>query len=153
MFATAAEANTSAGAPLMICVARPELGPKLNVTLSPGWAASNCFPICVKEPCSDAAANTVIAPDDEEKDAELPEPDSAPELPELLPELHAARTPAESPAAMKLRMIRRMVSPRLGLVASGISGPSGRRGNAAGEAVGTRSFPRTGHKGRTSAGT
>ena len=36
MFATAAEANTSAGAPFMIWVARPELGPKLNVTLDPG---------------------------------------------------------------------------------------------------------------------
>src|SRR6185437_6510290 len=36
MFFTAAEANTSAGAPLMIWVARPELGPKLNVTFDPG---------------------------------------------------------------------------------------------------------------------
>src|SRR5262249_9144173 len=40
MFAGAAEANTSAGAPLVICSARPELGPKLNFTVSPGWAAS-----------------------------------------------------------------------------------------------------------------
>ena len=35
MFAGAAEANTSAGAPLVISVARPELGPKLNFTVSP----------------------------------------------------------------------------------------------------------------------
>src|ERR1700733_10302392 len=62
MFAGAAEANTSAGAPLVISVARPELGPKLNFTESPGWAASNCFPSWVKVPISDAAANTVIAP-------------------------------------------------------------------------------------------
>ena len=36
MFAGAAEANTSAGAPLVIWVDRPELGPKLNFTVSPG---------------------------------------------------------------------------------------------------------------------
>src|SRR6266576_2446605 len=69
MFAVAAEANTSAGAPLVISVARPELGTKLNFTVSPGWAASNCFPSSVKVPVSDAAANTVIDPvdaDDEE---------------------------------------------------------------------------------------
>src|SRR5690349_2165283 len=35
MFAGAAEANTSAGAPLVISVARPELGPKLNFTVLP----------------------------------------------------------------------------------------------------------------------
>src|SRR5262245_11117113 len=57
-----AEANTSAGAPLVIWVARPELGPKLNLTVSPGWADSNCFPSWVKAPVSDAAANTVIVP-------------------------------------------------------------------------------------------
>jgi hypothetical protein len=62
MFAGAAEANTSAGAPLVISVAKPELGPKLNFTVSPGWAASNCFPSWVKVPISDAAANTVMAP-------------------------------------------------------------------------------------------
>src|SRR5580693_1173529 len=62
MFAGAAEANTSAGAPLVISVAKPELGPKLNFTVSPGWAVSNCFPSWVKVPISDAAANTVIAP-------------------------------------------------------------------------------------------
>ena len=42
MFLVLAEANTSAGAPWLIWVARPELGPKLNTTLAPGWAASNC---------------------------------------------------------------------------------------------------------------
>ena len=64
MFAGAAEANTSAGAPLVICSARPELGPKLNFTVSPGWAASNCLPSWVKVPVSDAAAKTVIVPPD-----------------------------------------------------------------------------------------
>jgi hypothetical protein len=62
MFAGAAEANTSAGAPLVIWVARPELGPKLNLTVSPGWADWNCFPSWVKVPVNDAAANTVIVP-------------------------------------------------------------------------------------------
>jgi hypothetical protein len=44
MFLVEAEANTSAGAPLLIWVARAELAPKLNFTVSPGWAASNCLP-------------------------------------------------------------------------------------------------------------
>src|SRR6266571_5255561 len=62
MFLVEAEANTSAGAPLLIWVARLELAPKLNFTVSPGWAASNCFPSWVKVPISDAAANTVSDP-------------------------------------------------------------------------------------------
>ena len=62
MFLVEAEANTSAGAPLLIWVAKVELAPKLNFTVSPGWAASNCFPSSVKVSVSDAAANTVIAP-------------------------------------------------------------------------------------------
>src|SRR6516164_2858558 len=62
MFFGAAEANTSAGAPLVICVAKVELAPKLNFTVSPGWAASNCWPSWVKVSFSDAAANTVIVP-------------------------------------------------------------------------------------------
>ena len=62
MFVGDAEANTSAGAPLVIWVARPELGPKLNFTVSPGWVASNRFPSWVKVPISEAAAKTVMAP-------------------------------------------------------------------------------------------
>src|SRR5690348_2203806 len=57
-----AEAKTSAGAPLVIWASRPELGPKLNFTVSPFCAAWNCFPIWVKASVSDAAANTVIVP-------------------------------------------------------------------------------------------
>jgi len=103
MFAGAAEANTSAGAPLMIWVARPELGPKLNVTLSPGWAASNCFPSWGKAPVSDAAANTVIDADDDA------EPLALAELPEPLLELHAARAAhAAAPAAITVK--RRILS-------------------------------------------
>src|SRR5262245_15108624 len=68
MFVGDAEANTSAGAPLVIWVARPELGPKLNFTVSPLCAAWNCCPSLVKASVSDAAANTVIVP----VDGELP---------------------------------------------------------------------------------
>jgi len=62
MFFGAAEANTSAGAPLVICVASVELAPKLNFTESPGWAASNWSPSLVKVSFSDDAAKTVIVP-------------------------------------------------------------------------------------------
>src|SRR5580704_323958 len=62
MFFGAAEANTSAGAPSVIWVAKAELAPKLNFTVSPGWAASNWLPSWVKVPISDAAAKTVIVP-------------------------------------------------------------------------------------------
>src|SRR5215468_9826909 len=63
MFFGEAEANTSAGAPLVIWVASVELAPKLNVTLVPGLAASNCWPMVVNASFSDEAANTVIDPD------------------------------------------------------------------------------------------
>jgi len=69
MFFGAAEAKTSAGAPLVIWVARVELAPKLNLTVSPGWASWNCLPSWVKVSFSDDAAKTVIVP---VADAELP---------------------------------------------------------------------------------
>jgi hypothetical protein len=101
MFAGAAEANTSAGAPLVIWVDRPELGPKLNLTVSPGWAASNCFPIVVKLPVSEAAANTVMVPFDDEP----PELDELDELEPLLEQ--PAMANAVRPAA--IIVIRRNV--------------------------------------------
>src|SRR5215469_668885 len=98
-----AEANTSAGAPLVIWVARPELGPKLNFTVSPLCAVSNCLPSWVKAPVSEAAANTVIVPVDDEP----------PELGVvvLLLEQPAAAT-ATRPAAITAK--RRISAPRLG---------------------------------------
>jgi hypothetical protein len=103
MFAGAAEANTSAGAPLVIWVDKPELGPKLNFTVSPGWAASNCFPSWVKVPISDAAAKTVIDPVGEAEllalDDEFPEP----------PLEQPATAIAASPAT--ITAIRRIVIP------------------------------------------
>src|SRR5580693_242890 len=111
MLAGAAEAKTLAGAPLVIWVARPELGPKLKVTVSPGWAASNCLPIWVNEPCSDAAAKTVIEPA-----PAVPVADAAAlaafvpvlaaldvaELAEGLLDPQPARVPAAAPAVMML---------------------------------------------------
>jgi hypothetical protein len=94
MFFGDAEANTSAGAPLVIWVDKPELGPKLNFTVSPGWAAWNCFPSWVKVPISEEAANTVIVPVGE---AELLAPDD--EVPEPLLEQPATAS-AASPAAI-----------------------------------------------------
>src|ERR1700730_14736177 len=99
MFVTDAEANTSAGAPLVISVARPELGPKLNFTVSPGLAVSNCFPSWGKLPVSEAAANTVIVPVAEEE-LELLALEAG--LPELLLELleQPATAIAASPAVI-----------------------------------------------------
>src|SRR6476469_5119246 len=59
MLAGLAEAKTPAGAPCWICCASPELGPKLNATLTPGCDFSNCLPRAVNDPVSEAAANTV----------------------------------------------------------------------------------------------
>src|SRR6202042_1922208 len=118
MFAGAAEANTSAGAPLVIWVARPELGPKLNFTVSPGWAASNCFPSWVKVPISEAAAKTVIVPVDAAEGELLALGD---ELPDPLPLLEQPATAtAASPATMTAK--RRIVFP---LVQCGEPGSAG----------------------------
>ena len=62
VFASASPKNMTAGAPLVICVASVELAPKLNFTVSPGWAASNWSPSLVKVSFSDDAAKTVIVP-------------------------------------------------------------------------------------------
>jgi len=73
----AAEANTSAGAPLVIWVDKPELGPKLNFTCR-RMGGVELLPSWVKVPISDAAAKTVIDPVGEAEllalDDEFPEP-------------------------------------------------------------------------------
>jgi hypothetical protein len=97
MFFGDAEANTSAGAPLVISVAKPELGPKLNFTVSPGWAASNCCPSCVKAFSRDDAANTVIVPVDD--DAELLAFAVGDGPPGLLPDELVLEQPARAHAA------------------------------------------------------
>src|ERR1700746_1714179 len=115
MFFGDADANTSAGAPLVIWVARVELAPKLKVTFTPGLAASNCLPIVVKASFSEDAANTVIDPDsaaDEDADAaaagllELGD-DEAPVLLLLLDEQPARAVIPARLAATAARAIRR----------------------------------------------
>ncbi|MCY1232958.1 hypothetical protein D9M72_454760 [compost metagenome] len=63
MFVVSAEANTSAGAPWLICVARSEEPAKLSVTLVPGFFFSNSSASVVKVALSEAAAKTVMVPE------------------------------------------------------------------------------------------
>ena len=69
MFASSAEANTSMGAPSMICCARVDDAPKLTVTFTPRFAFSNAVFMSVKAPCSEEAAETVSDPVTEASDA------------------------------------------------------------------------------------
>lgn len=95
MFAGAAEANTSAGAPWLSCWASAELPPKLNLTFVPGWAASKSSPSWVNVSVSDAAANTVTSP------VGASEPDAGAAA--CWPEPHPASTSAaEATALMNL---------------------------------------------------
>src|SRR5215475_9894280 len=115
MFLVEAEANTSAGAPLLICSARAELAPKLNFTVSSGWAASNCLPSSVNVPISEAAASTVIVPVCAAEllalgEDELVDPEAV--LDELLLEQPATAVAASATAA---RAKRRILTPWLHL--------------------------------------
>jgi hypothetical protein len=120
MFFVDADANTSAGAPLVIWVASVELAPKLNVTFTPGCAASNCWPMVVNASFSEDAANTVIDPDSAVEEEALALAEGEGEVPPpallvLLPDEQPARAaaPAMVPA-MTLRLIRRTMAPRFG---------------------------------------
>src|SRR5262245_32317929 len=62
MFAVSAEANTSAGAPSVICCTSADEASKLNVAVASGLAAVNASPISVNDSVNDAAANTVMSP-------------------------------------------------------------------------------------------
>ena len=81
MLAVSAEAKTSAGAPCWICATRSEEPPKLNLTFTPSWSASNCLPSSVKVDVSDAAAYTVRVvvpvPDEEPSGPSDPHADTA----------------------------------------------------------------------------
>src|SRR4029453_8433748 len=70
MLVVAAEANTSAGAPCWIWVARAWLPAKLKVTLVPPLALVYCWPSSLKAAVSDAAANTLISLADPEEPPE-----------------------------------------------------------------------------------
>jgi hypothetical protein len=63
MFAVSADANTSAGAPWVICVTSADEASKLKVTFALGLALVNAAPTALKESVSDVAANTVMLPD------------------------------------------------------------------------------------------
>ncbi len=58
IFVPLAEANTSAGAPCWIWVTSVCEPAKLNVTVTPGLAASKACPISLKASVREAAANT-----------------------------------------------------------------------------------------------
>ena len=62
MFASSADAKTSAGAPWVIWVTSAEDASKLNVALASGYFAVNAWPTSVKAAVSEAAANTVMSP-------------------------------------------------------------------------------------------
>src|SRR5215216_1408670 len=61
MFASSADANTSAGAPSRSCLASSDDAAKLNVALAPGSASPNASPSSVNASVSDAAAKTVMS--------------------------------------------------------------------------------------------
>jgi hypothetical protein len=92
MVVVLAEAKTSAGAPELICCASAELAAKLNVTFTPGWAASNCCPIVVNASFSDDAAKTVMLPVTDGLGDPVPPAPAEPPL--LLLDPHAESIPA-----------------------------------------------------------
>src|SRR4249919_350274 len=107
MFFVLAEAKTSAGAPDVICIASAELAAKLNVTFTPGLSVSNCRPSVVNDSVSDAAANTVIDPDND-AELELLALDDEPEPSSPQP----ASPTAISAVARKAMAKRRMGTPQ-----------------------------------------
>src|SRR5256884_9869392 len=62
MLAWSAEANTSAGAPLLAWVASADEASKLKVTLLPGCLPSKAVPSSLNDSLSEAAARTVRLP-------------------------------------------------------------------------------------------
>src|SRR5215207_9036547 len=113
MLVMSAEANTSAGAPCWIWVARAWLPAKLKVTLSPPLAAAYWRPSSVKASVRDAAANTVSS-----DGAVAPESASGSSPPQAA----SSRAAAASAAARRVRD-RSMVPPL-----PGVASAAGRRG-------------------------
>src|SRR6476646_2885660 len=112
MFFGAAEANTSAGAPLLICCASVELAPQLSLTVTRGWAVSNVLPMVVNDSVNDAAARTVTMPERPLDELALPAPPAAADvvLVEEEDELHADA--ARVISATMATAVRRMIAPR-----------------------------------------
>src|SRR5262245_32461715 len=105
MLVVSAEANTSAGAPCWIWVARAWLPAKLKVTLVPPLAAVYCSPILVKAAVSEAAANTLIS-----AGAATPEPPPGSSSPP-----HPASTSAATASAAARRVRYLSMGPPLSL--------------------------------------
>ncbi len=108
MVVVLAEAKTSAGAPAVIWVTSAELPAKLKVTSTPGFAASNRSPIVVNDSVSDAAASTVMSPDNDDPAADAvplaapPEPAS----PGSDPQAAGPRATTATTRAMEVRRMR-----------------------------------------------
>jgi hypothetical protein len=109
----------------MIWVARAELAAKLNVTFTPGCAASNCWPSVVKASFSDEAANTVMDPDSAGDEEVLAVGVAG--LPELLLDPHPATADAAIPAAIRVMAVRRTENSCTQVSPGEISGSRGSR--------------------------
>ena len=109
MFLVSAEAKTSAGAPWVIWVTRSEDPAKFSVILVPGFFASKSLASSVKVAFSDAAAKTVMLPDEcwrsrrHRRASRRRSWPVAPGVPEAQPARPAVRAPAASSAATCLR--------------------------------------------------
>src|SRR4029450_10060986 len=131
MFFVRGEAKPPAGAPDVICIASAELAAKLNVTFTPGLAVSNCWPNVVNDSVSDAAANTVIDPDnDGDAELELPTPDDEPEPPS--PDPHPASPAATRAVAKAVAKRRRISTPQSGLALARSANPGDFHGDVGG---------------------
>src|SRR5262245_19429136 len=100
MLVVSAEANTSAGAPCWIWVARAWLPAKLKLTLVPPLADVYCWPSWVKAAVREAAANTLISAGEPE-----PVPESSPP--------HAVSSSAAAASAAARRVRDRSMRPPL----------------------------------------
>ncbi len=117
MFASSADANTSAGAPFWIWLTRSLEPANANVTVVPGCAASYRSPSVVKVCWSEAAAKTVIEPvGPPDDDAEGP---VVPGVPGWVEQPTSARTTAPAVASrgrvrvrVRFRFRRCDVTPR-----------------------------------------
>jgi hypothetical protein len=88
-----------------------ELAPKLSLTVTPGWAASNIFPIVVNDSVNEAAARTVTVPDSALDELALPPPPAAADV-VLVEEDELHADAARVVSATMATAVRRMIAPR-----------------------------------------
>jgi hypothetical protein len=89
-----------------------ELAPKLSFTVTPGWAASNIFPIVVNDSVNEAAARTVTVPDSALDELALPPPPAAADVVEDEDEDELHADVARVVSATMVTAVRRMIAPR-----------------------------------------